>query len=103
MTGSPQGASPPVANRVETHEREDVSDSLTYNTVDSIVYQSGHGQDLMKLEEDEVPGRWVVQDARLYNLRGSEWAMYQPYYRSDSKFHLAGEGGLRSDDGAVSE
>ncbi|MCA9443088.1 MAG: hypothetical protein KC964_19965, partial [Candidatus Omnitrophica bacterium] len=82
MTGSPQGASPPVANRVETHEREDVSDSLTYNTVDSIVYQSGHGQDLMKLEEDEVPGRWVVQDARLYNLRGSEWAMYQPYYRS---------------------
>jgi RHS repeat-associated protein len=99
--GAPANAAPPVANAIETRQREDISESPDYNTLDGVVYSSGSGQALMTLTEDE--GRWVVDQAPVFNLRGKEKAACTPYYRADSGYHVPGTGGFRGDGTAVTD
>ena len=99
INGAPVHVAPPVANAIETHQREDISESPDYNTLDGIVYSSGSGQALMTLTEDE--GRWVVDEASIFNLRRQEKAAYTPYYRGDSGYHVPGNEGFRGDGTAV--
>ncbi len=101
--GAPQVATPPVASALETLQREDISESLDYNTLDSVQYSSGSGQKLMSLTEGEEPGQWVVTQALNYNLRGARSSVYVPYYRANTNLHAAGAEGVRYDGNAVSD
>jgi len=108
LGGLPQPVARPTASAVETHLREDsfamgdaAAEARSYEVFRVIAYTSGNGQKLMALSEDEEPGRWVVDEPTLYNLRGTARAVYQPYYRMDERYHAPGSAATLADGIAV--
>ncbi|MEQ8818920.1 MAG: SpvB/TcaC N-terminal domain-containing protein [Sumerlaeia bacterium] len=86
------GAPGPLANIVRTFLREDFENGEGYNTLDAFKYTDGLGRTLMEISEPEAPSERldmqptgpVVATATRYNLRGSQYTNYIPYFGAES-------------------
>jgi RHS repeat-associated protein len=82
-----QGDAVPRASSVRTFARETAGGG----TFDTVLYVDGAGKSLAALEESETPGRWVVEGAAWYNLRGAARCGFQPYEQESDGYRTPQE------------